>query len=200
MPYILQSFFTLVAPALFAASIYMTLGRIMRSVRGEHLSIIKASRLTKIFVCGDILAFMIQGGSSGLMFNTSTAQLGFDIVLIGLIVQIISFGLFFICIVVWYSRLRGAPTHESYTTGSPWKQSMWMLIGVSIAIFARSIFRCVEYAQGQSGYSISHEWCIYMFDAVPMFLVTVIFYIYYPSRLHAPVYAADVEQPGLQMK
>ncbi|RDW61103.1 hypothetical protein BP6252_12486 [Coleophoma cylindrospora] len=199
MPYIIQSFFTLVAPALFAASIYMTLGRIMRSVRGEHHSIIKITRLTKVFVLGDVMSFMVQGGSSGLMFNQSTAKIGEDIVLLGLIVQIISFGLFFICAVIWHTRMMNNPTTESYNTGAPWKQTLYMLYTVSIAIFARSIFRCVEYGEGQSGYSQGHEWTLYIFDSIPMFIVTVIYFIWYPSRLNAPPAAADEYQPGLQM-
>lgn len=40
MPYIIQNLLILVAPALFAASIYMTLGRIMRAVKGERLSLV----------------------------------------------------------------------------------------------------------------------------------------------------------------
>lgn len=94
MPYIVQSFFILVAPALFAASIYMTLGRIIRSVNGEHLSFIKVTRLTKTFVIGDVLSFLIQGGSSGLMFSSSTARMGQKMVVGGLAVQIIMFGVF----------------------------------------------------------------------------------------------------------
>lgn len=187
MPYIIQNFFTLVAPAMFAASIYMTLDRIVRSVRGEHHSVIKVSRLTKIFVLGDLISFMIQGGSSGLMFNSSTASIGEKIVLMGLIVQIISFGLFFVCVVIWMQRMEKMPTSEPYTTDSPWKQSIYMLYVVSIAIFARSIFRCVEYAQGQSGYSMANEWTLYIFDSVPMFAVTIVFLIWYPSRFQAPL-------------
>jgi hypothetical protein len=199
MPYIIQSFFPLVAPALFAATIYMTLGRIMRSVRGEHHSIIKITRLTKVFVCGDVAAFLIQGGSSGLMFNQSTASIGGDLVLVGLILQIVSFGLFFVCAVIWDQRMKKAPTQESYHTDAPWKATLNMLYVVSILIFARSIFRCVEYGQGQSGYSFGHEWTNYIFDSVPMFVATVIFFWYYPSRLVAPLGTADEYQPGTPM-
>lgn len=60
MPYALQSLFILLAPSFFAASVYMILGRIIRQVDGNSNSLIRASRLTKIFVCGDILSFLIQ--------------------------------------------------------------------------------------------------------------------------------------------
>ncbi|KAG9233282.1 RTA1 like protein-domain-containing protein [Amylocarpus encephaloides] len=186
MPCVLQSFFTLVAPALFAASIYMVLGRIVRSVHGEHHSIIKVTRLTKVFVLGDIMAFMIQGGSSGLMFNTSTAKIGENIVLVGLIVQIMMFGLFVACAAVWQFRMYKAPTPESYRGDVPWRQTLYMLYGVSIAIFARSIFRVVEYVEGMDGYAMRHEWTLYMFDTLPMFIVTVVYWRWYPSRVGMP--------------
>ena len=61
-PYIIQSILLLVAPALFAASIYMTLGRIIVLLDAEQYSFIKKKWLTKIFVCGDVLSFLMQSG------------------------------------------------------------------------------------------------------------------------------------------
>lgn len=57
----MQSVLILVAPALFAASIYMLLSRIIQAAGGFHLALIKQKWLTKIFVCGDILSFLMQG-------------------------------------------------------------------------------------------------------------------------------------------
>lgn len=62
MPYALQSLFILLGPSLFAASIYMILGRIVLLVDGDSRSLIRATRLTKIFVLGDVLSFFIQSG------------------------------------------------------------------------------------------------------------------------------------------
>ena len=104
MPYIIQNFFILVAPALFAASIYMTLGRIIRSVKGERLSLVRVNWLTKTFVIGDIMSFMIQGGSAGLMFQNSTVKIGQAMVVGGLFVQIIMFGLFALTAVLFQAR------------------------------------------------------------------------------------------------
>lgn len=59
-PYIMQSTLLLVAPALFAASIYMELGRVIHLVKGEKLSIIRVNWMTKIFVAGDVLSFLMQ--------------------------------------------------------------------------------------------------------------------------------------------
>lgn len=56
----MQSTLLLVAPALFAASIYMELGRIIRLVKGEKLSLVRVTLMTKIFVSGDVLSFLMQ--------------------------------------------------------------------------------------------------------------------------------------------
>jgi RTA1 like protein len=63
----MQILLLLVAPALFAASIYMALGRIISLVDGEDRSIIKRRWLTKIFVAGDVLSFVLQG--AGVYFS-----------------------------------------------------------------------------------------------------------------------------------
>ena len=63
-PFIIQSILLLVAPALFAASIYMILGRIIVAIDGEKYSLIKKRWLTKIFVASDVLSFLVL--SSGM--------------------------------------------------------------------------------------------------------------------------------------
>lgn len=101
MPYIIQNFFILVAPALFAASIYMTLGRIIRALKAEKHSLVRVDRLTKTFVLGDVMSFLVQGGSAGLMFQSSTVNIGQGMVVAGLFIQIVMFGLFALTAVIF---------------------------------------------------------------------------------------------------
>lgn len=79
----------------------MTLGRIIRSIGAEKHSIIRVNWLTKLFVCGDVMSFMVQGGSAGLMFQASTLSIGEDMVIGGLFIQIIMFGLFALTAVIF---------------------------------------------------------------------------------------------------
>lgn len=58
----IQSLTLLLGPALLAASIYMVLGRLIRLLNAEHLSPINPKWLTKLFVLGDVLSFLTQGG------------------------------------------------------------------------------------------------------------------------------------------
>ena len=59
-PFVIQTLGLLLAPVLFAASMYATLGRISELAKGESKLIIRRSWLTKFFVGGDIFAFLVQ--------------------------------------------------------------------------------------------------------------------------------------------
>jgi hypothetical protein len=186
MPYAVQNMFILIAPALFAASIYMVLGRIIRGLNAHKHSLIKPTKLTRTFVLGDVLSFMIQGGGAGMSViqNASLAKWAERIVILGLVVQIVIFGLFCAVSVVFHRRMNHEPTAESIGTIIPWESTLYMLYIVSLLIMIRSIFRIIEYAQGYTGYALSHEWTLYVFDTLLMWLVTVIYTWRYPDRLH----------------
>ena len=57
----MQSLLILLAPLLFAATIYMGLGRIVKAIDGDKQCLIRPVYLTKIFVAGDIFSFFVQG-------------------------------------------------------------------------------------------------------------------------------------------
>lgn len=179
-PYIMQSTLLLVAPALFAATIYMTLGRIIYKMDCEHLSLIPLKWLTKIFVIGDVLSFLMQGSGGGLMAK-SNYDIGEKLVIIGLFVQIGFFGLFIIVMGLFQYRVLREPSSCSITLRyQPSKYRNWQMIIVtlflcSVLIFVRSIVRVVEYLQGQEGYIISHEVFLYLLDGLPMFLNMLLF-------------------------
>ncbi|WKT38219.1 RTA-like protein [Fusarium oxysporum f. sp. vasinfectum] len=187
MPYAVQNMFILIAPALFAASIYMVLGRIIRGLNADKHSLLKPTKLTRTFVLGDVLSFMIQGGGAGMSVvqNASLSKWAERIVILGLVVQIVIFGLFCTVSLVFQRRMIREPTAESIGTIMPWESTLYMLYAVSLLIMIRSIFRIIEYAQGYTGYALSHEWTLYIFDTLLMWLVSVIYIWRYPDGLNA---------------
>ena len=191
MPFSIQNTFILLGPALFAASIYMCLSRIIRSVRADNLSLVQPRKLTRTFVLGDVLSFMVQGSAAGLMVTGDNAKMGEGIVIGGLMIQIIVFGLFAATAVVFKKRISRSPTPESCDASVPWEKSLRMLFIVSALIMIRSLFRVVEFAMGNDGYILQHEWTMYIFDSVLMFAVMVVYYLWYPT------YIAD-EKVGLE--
>ncbi|CAF3543007.1 hypothetical protein SNK03_013179 [Fusarium graminearum] len=185
-PYIIQSIFLLVAPALFAATIYMELGRIVEMIDGEGRVMISKKWMTKIFVTGDILSFFLQGGGGGYQSSGTLEALdaGAKVIIVGLFVQLIFFGVFIIIAISFHRAILQNPTGRS-TSGLPWKKHMMVLYIGSLFIMVRSLFRAVEYIQGNSGFLLKHEIYLYIFDALLMFLVMVLFNWFHPSEITA---------------
>ncbi|KIW03233.1 uncharacterized protein PV09_05455 [Verruconis gallopava] len=182
-PYIINSVLTLVAPTLFAASIYMELGRIVELVDGDVYLFVKRRWLTATFVSGDILSFFMQGAGGGLMAsqNQSSRDTGSNVIVGGLFIQIIFFSVFVLAAWLFHSRMNRGPTNRSLSV--PWKKHMRALYIVSALILVRSIFRVVEFIQGFDGYLIRHEVYIYIFDAALMFIAMVYMNWVHPSEI-----------------
>lgn len=144
---IVQVLCILLAPVLFAAAIYMTLGRIIRANDGEKHSLLRSTWITMIFVGGDILCFITQMTGAGVIAAGGSPMLGGDIVLAGLILQIVVFGLFVAVGLRFHLRLRGDPTGSSVSFA--WEGHMMTLYAMSVAITSRNIYRVVEYCMGR---------------------------------------------------
>jgi SNF family Na+-dependent transporter len=161
----------------------MELGRIVLMVQGEKNLFIRRTWLTKIFVTGDVVSFFVQASGAGLLASgkRSSINAGNDIVIGGLFIQIVFFGLFVVASMIFHIRMKKAPTQLA--SDRPWTKHMVSLYIVSILIFVRSIVRAVEYIEGQGGYLMSHEVYLYVFDGVPMYLAVVCMIIIHPGEV-----------------
>lgn len=72
----LQSLLTLLAPTLFAAAIYMILGRLIRLLGADSYSMIRTKWLTKVFLLGDMLSFFCQCGGMCSPFRSRIVKCG----------------------------------------------------------------------------------------------------------------------------
>ncbi|PWY90415.1 RTA1 like protein [Aspergillus sclerotioniger CBS 115572] len=189
--YALQTLLILLAPTLYAASIYMVLGRIITFLHAQHLSVVPVKWMTKIFVSGDILSFILQGAGGGIMSGgfSSSLKIGQWVIVAGLCVQLVFFGAFLIASLTFHFRIEQSPTVESEKNierdERMWPRDWRGLLGacylVSFLILVRSVYRLIEFAQGNSGYVISHEVFLYVFDAAMMFLVMLVMNLFHPS-------------------
>ncbi|KAF2179923.1 RTA1 like protein [Zopfia rhizophila CBS 207.26] len=186
-PYVVQTLLLLVAPALYAASIYMMLGRIIILTNGEIHSMVRLRWLTKIFVAGDVLSFVLQGAGGGIMTGGSleSMHMGEKIIIGGLVVQLLFFGFFLVTSAVFHVRMAKFPTTKALSISMPWERQLYALYIASALIFVRSLFRLIEYAQGNDGYLISNEAYLYIFDAVLMFATMAVFAWIHPSEITA---------------
>ncbi|KAG0662884.1 hypothetical protein C6P45_000967 [Maudiozyma exigua] len=173
-PYIGQSICLLIAPTFYTATIYMLFGRMAHLLHAEKLMIMPAKYNTTFFVVGDIFSLCLQAAGGGLMANESSATSGSNIVTAGLFVQIAWFGLFMINEVYFLYKL-GKIENPIASQTKTWKRLNIILLINCVLILLRSIVRAVEFIEGYKGTIISHEWFLYVFDAVPMFLLPIIF-------------------------
>jgi hypothetical protein len=150
-PYLIQALLILLAPIFFAASVYMILSRLIRATAAETYSIVRVGWVTKIFVGGDIACFLIQALGAGMLSGADTLddkKRGENVILAGLVVQILIFGFFLLVALIYHRRLRTQPTEKSLNANLNWGRFMVMLYGVSVLITLRNIFRAIEYAMG----------------------------------------------------
>jgi hypothetical protein len=165
----------------------MILGRLIRTLRADHLSLLPVKWVTKIFVTGDVISFTLQGGGGGIQAGGTLElfEIGEKIIIAGLIVQIVVFGFFVVTSVLFHRRVLSEPTERAAEEYVPWRRHLYVLYGTSALILVRSVFRVIEYAQGNGGYLISHEVFLYVFDMLLMVGVMVVFAIWYVDDLEA---------------
>ncbi|WYZ43507.1 hypothetical protein EsH8_VI_001206 [Colletotrichum jinshuiense] len=164
----------------------MELGRIITVIGGEGHVLIRKEWMTKLFVTGDILSFVLQGGGGGYQASGTLEALesGAKVIIAGLFVQLVCFGFFIVVAVKFHLSVNTTPTGRS-SSGIPWRKHMMALYLGSFLIMVRSIFRVVEYLQGFDGYLLKHEAYLYVFDALLMVLVMVLFNWIHPSEIVA---------------
>jgi hypothetical protein len=117
--------------------------------------------------------------------NPSTSETGSHIILAGLILQIVIFGFFIVVALVFHLRVRAMPTSQSQNPTIPWQKYLYILYITCGLILLRSFVRVAEFVEGFEGNIIEHEVYLYVFDAVPMLAVMVVFSIWYPSNFSA---------------
>ncbi|KLO81410.1 Uncharacterized protein LW93_8119 [Fusarium fujikuroi] len=186
-PYVVQSVLLLIAPALMAASIYMILSRVILLTHGEEHAIIKRRWLTKIFVVGDIVSIQLQsaGGSmmSGANETNNLMKIGEYVIIGGLFFQLIIFGIFIVVVSVFHRRMNRSPTNKSLEPSIRWRHYLTTLYVTSGFIWVRSLFRVIEYLDGNDGYLMRTEAFLFVFDATLIWIVTVWMNWYHPSEI-----------------
>ena len=130
------------------------------------------------------VAYATQSTGGG-MLTTAKSQddvkRGENIILGGLGIQVLFFGAFCIVTTVFHLRIRRNPTGRSDGINTPWQPLIFVLYGASLLILVRSVFRIAEYADGSHGALQTLEYWLYIFDAVLMLAVSVMFNWLHPS-------------------
>ncbi|OAQ98542.1 hypothetical protein LLEC1_04166 [Akanthomyces lecanii] len=186
--FINQTSVILLAPALYAASIYMILKRVIILLDAQAYSLIRVQWLTRVFVGGDVVSFLLQGAGGAMQASDASVKPGRQdlakiLVVGGLVLQLVAFSFFVILTAAFHLRIRRQPTVASAALDIPWVRYTYVLYFGSSMVMIRSIFRVIEYIQGRDGYLISHEVFFYVLDATMMLVVSIEFNAAHPSKL-----------------
>lgn len=185
-PWILQNFLLLSAAPLIAATIYMTLGRLILALDAARHSIISPRWLAKIYMLIDVacLGTQIAGTVLPASGDEAVMEISRNVVLGGLVAQVVALGFF--VFMTWHAR-RGIRKGKVWAVmvdpGLRWENHFRALEAVTCLVIVRSLVRLVEYAQGEDGFVRTHEVFIYLFDAALMLLAMVVYLVLHPARL-----------------
>ncbi|KAJ5116682.1 hypothetical protein N7456_001030, partial [Penicillium angulare] len=189
-PYIVQILLILLAPILFAAGIYMFLGRLIRGSGHPKLSFIRINWLTKIFVIGDILCFFIQAAGAAKLVNADTADsvdTAQNIILGGLALQVLFFCVFAICAVVFHVKAHRNHIFKMVDPSLRLGLMLYLLYLCSLLVTVRNIYRFVEYKSGTTGYLQEHEWPQYGLDVGLMAVTMAVTVLWYSANTESAV-------------
>jgi hypothetical protein len=194
--YICMNSCLILAPVFYAAIEYVLFGRLMHAV-GDQYSLMKPKVIAWIFISSDIISLMIQGAGGGILSsagtNSDSANLGENILLVGLAVNLASFAIF--CLQIFYFDYRTRKSPPTIPGGGlckkGWRQFLYLVYLSSLLVLIRQIYRVIEFSQGFTGYVAVHEIYFYIFDAIPIFFAGGIYIICFPANGYLPQYQID---------
>ncbi|KAL2127526.1 hypothetical protein VTI74DRAFT_10583 [Chaetomium olivicolor] len=177
------------APVFVAAGNYLLIGRLIRAVldharTGHRVFGIHGRLITRIFVILDVISFLVQASGSGVASSTewvgSTADVGVNILIAGLVLQAVAFG-FFMCMFSRFHYLATKRGLADVEAPAGWQRVVVAVYVSSILILIRCLYRVAEFAEGVEGYAFRHEWLFWVFESAPMLIAIGIFCAIHPS-------------------
>ena len=195
--FIVQYFFIVVAPVFLSAGIYTILTSLIGAFgenatgddrgRGtDEVSPLGLGRRTiiAIFVTCDVVATIVQVAGAALIgvseSNRKSPDNGNNILLAGLAFQVFSFLLFLILLFVFLQKTRKLMTSRG--EGGMMRFTL-ALLGASLLVYLRTIFRLAETSQGVGGYASSHEAFFGALEFAPVVAAVGMLGWWHPGRL-----------------
>jgi hypothetical protein len=125
------------------------------------------------------------GGILASANDSDTMATGENILIVGLFIQLVFFGLFIVVTTLFHYRIIRQPTTRSATLDVPWLRYIYILYGASGLVMVRSVFRAIEYIMGADGELQQNEVYFYVLDTVLMLGVSVLFNVFHPQTIIA---------------
>ncbi|KAF2128512.1 RTA1-domain-containing protein [Dothidotthia symphoricarpi CBS 119687] len=185
-----------IAPALLTAGIYLCLGRVIVA-KGSANSRLKPKMYTYIFVGCDLLALVLQaigGGMAATARDKAGSRQGVNIMIAGLISQVITIALF---LTIWgdfvlrtrHAKRSGTlsrtqpPLYSDLRSTKNFQYFQWSLLVATVLIFVRCIYRVAELWEGFGGHLANHEASFMVFEGPAIILAVCAMTIFHPGRI-----------------
>ncbi|KAJ2400175.1 hypothetical protein GGI23_002197 [Coemansia sp. RSA 2559] len=181
--FICMTLFLLLPPNALALFNYKTIGEISRiSYDPDRKFWLKPRFITWFFFSSDVFSFLLQSSGGAMTATSSTKSIGRWVCIVGLAVQLVFLAAFtFSTLVVHRSPLykvtKGPKDSDERAAKN---RVVWVILGTTVLLYVRSIYRLIEFIDGYGGKIYSAEWAFYVFDFVPifsMFLIYIVFFI-----------------------
>jgi hypothetical protein len=193
--YLAQTITLVFAPVFLMAGIYYVFA-ILIVIYGPKYSLIKPVLCSWIFIVGDVVSLFVQAGGGAIIGSDhANAQVGINIALGGVAFQLAVMCIFMILFCYFLYRIHFLRDQSSLVFNEDTeelrskKQVQYypsvMLIVVTL-IFIRSIYRLIEFKQGNDGPLVTHEVYFLVFDSLMISLSVLIFNVFHPGRILGP--------------
>jgi hypothetical protein len=128
---------------------------------------------------------VVPGGSmmSGANEGNNLMKIGEYVIIGGLFFQLAIFGIFIVVVSVFHRRMKRSPTNKSLEPSIRWRHYLTTLYITGGFIWVRSLFRVIEYLDGNDGYLMRTEAFMFVFDATLIWIVMVWVNWYHPSEI-----------------
>ena len=110
-------------------------------------------------------------------------NIGEKAIITGLFLQLASFGAFIAVAVTFQKRINRMPTFRVIESGVRRQRYLITLYVTGGIIWVRSLFRVIEYLQGNDGVLMKTEVFLYIFDATLIFIATAWMNRFHPSEV-----------------
>ncbi|KAH9858166.1 RTA1 like protein [Lenzites betulinus] len=208
-PYLIQIVALIVSPTPLIGALFITFGRLSARM-GQQYGRISPRMYSRIFLTSDVVSLVVQSAGGGIAatahHDVNQSKLGSNIMLGGIIFQLVSLTVFCVLLVEYLvRRIKDRPLNKlpanNYVSslgdsdafiGSsgmgrplerPLMQLSYALCIEALLLYIRGVYRVVELADGWGGKVIQTQSLFFIFDAVMVFLTMAIMNGFHPARL-----------------
>ncbi|KAH8886437.1 putative RTA1 domain protein [Thozetella sp. PMI_491] len=186
--FVMQLVCLTIAPAFLTAGIYVCLTRIIVAY-GQGISRLRPRTYTYIFMSCDFVSLVLQsagGAITSMADDSNTSQMGVNIMIAGLIFQVVALSVFgaVCCDFALRVRRRQEWLNDSFThlrAKFVFKGFLFALVAATVLIFVRSVFRVAELWQGFNGYLANHELTFMIFEGPMIILACAFLTVFHPG-------------------